>query len=126
MFGQLGLYGDAAVIRNGRQPSTHCWPFLCILVTGVLFLIAPAAQARPVEVSSGWSITRSPNPQAENGFLNWVSCSGASACTAVGSYVRGSSVGATLAERRDGDAWTIEPTPNPAGARVSALQGVSC
>jgi len=92
----------------------------------VLLSTAPATHASPLDVPSGWSITPSPNPRAQNGLLNWVSCSGASTCTAVGSYLRGSGIGATLAERRDGNTWTTEPTPNPAGARVSALQGVSC
>lgn len=104
----------------------RCGPLLCVLVTIALLLIAPAAHASSLDASSGWSITPSPNPEAQNGFLNWVSCSSASSCTAVGSYVKGSSIGATLAERRDGNGWTIVPTPNPVGARVSALQGVSC
>jgi len=32
----------------------------------------------------------------------------------------------TLAERRSGGVWAVQPTPNPAGAAASALNGVSC
>jgi len=32
----------------------------------------------------------------------------------------------TLAERRSGGVWTVQPTPNPRGAASSALNGVSC
>jgi hypothetical protein len=74
----------------------------------------------------GWSITPTPNPRAANGALNAVSCPAASVCTAVGLHVRASGLGVTLAERRSGGAWTVQPTPNPPRAAVSALNGVSC
>jgi len=45
---------------------------------------------------------------------------------AVGLHVRASGLGVTLAERRSGGAWTVQSTPNPAGAAASALNGVSC
>jgi hypothetical protein len=75
---------------------------------------------------SGWSITPSPNPRAGNGALSAVSCPTTSACTAVGLHVRESGLGVTLAERRSGGVWTVQPTPNPRGAASSALNGVSC
>jgi len=74
----------------------------------------------------GWSITPSPNPRAGNGALNSVSCPTTSVCTAVGLHVRASGLGVTLAERRSGGVWTVQPTPNPRGAAASALNGVSC
>jgi hypothetical protein len=64
-----------------------------------------------------WTILPVPDP-AGNGSLNWVSCSSATACTAVGeasTSVSGNHV--TLAERWNGTAWAIQPTPgNPAAA----------
>jgi hypothetical protein len=54
-----------------------------------------------------------------------VSCASATACTAVGDYNNGTT-GVTLAERWNGSTWSIQPTPNPAGAPVSLLNGVSC
>jgi hypothetical protein len=80
----------------------------------------------PLTPGSGWSITPTPNPRAGNGLLNAVSCPTRSVCTAVGLHVRESGVGVTLAERRSGGTWTVQSTPNPAGAAASALNGVSC
>src|SRR5215470_8213458 len=73
-----------------------------------------------------WRIQHTPSP-AGGGFLAAVSCTSAVACTAVGA--RTDSFGnptATLAERWNGTTWTIQPTPNPAGAPGTALFGVSC
>jgi hypothetical protein len=84
--------------------------------------VTPAASA-PVP---GWSITPSPNPRAENGLLQAVSCSAISVCTAVGLHVEDSGIGVTLAERRSGGEWAVQSTPNPTGAEASALKGVSC
>lgn len=75
---------------------------------------------------SRWTIEPTPNPAGTtfDGF-GGVSCTGPSACTAVGNYV--ASTGEhTLAERWNGNGWEIQPTPNPAGALVSGLTGVSC
>jgi hypothetical protein len=41
-------------------------------------------------------------------------------------HVRKSGLEVTLAERRSGGVWTVQPTPNPRGAAASALNGVSC
>src|SRR3989442_8989192 len=76
--------------------------------------------------SSGWSVSPSPNPRAGNGLLNAVSCPTPSRCTAVGLHVRGSGLGVTLAEQRDGKLWKVQQTPNPRGAQASNLLGVSC
>jgi hypothetical protein len=89
------------------------------------------ARSAAAASGSGWSVTPSPNPRAGNGLFGAafgpaVSCPTASACTAVGLHVRGSGLGVTLAERRSGGAWTVQPTPNPPRAAASALNGVSC
>jgi hypothetical protein len=55
-----------------------------------------------------------------------VSCSSDVACIAVASYLNGSSADVTLAEAWNGVRWTIEPTPDPSGAFVNVLNGVSC
>ncbi len=75
---------------------------------------------------TGWTIQATPNPtNAQTSVLSGVSCTSATACTAVGSYYLGGGVSKTLAERWDGTAWTIQPTPNP-NAQTSVLSGVSC
>jgi hypothetical protein len=53
-----------------------------------------------------------------------VSCTSATACTAVGYYYINNNFNLmTLAERWDGTSWTIQPTPS---AGSSSLSGVSC
>jgi hypothetical protein len=58
--------------------------------------------------------------------LSGVSCTAATSCEAVGSYVSGSAVTATLAELWNGTVWTVQATPNPSGATTSELTSVSC
>jgi hypothetical protein len=75
---------------------------------------------------TAWSVLTTPNPpNATASVLAGVSCTAPTACTAVGKSTNASGT-TTLAERWNGSAWSIESTPNPAGARVSALAGVSC
>jgi hypothetical protein len=50
-----------------------------------------------------------------------VSCSSATACTAVGHGTNG-----TLAERWDGNTWTVQPTPSQGDAIWNNLYSVSC
>jgi hypothetical protein len=77
-----------------------------------------------------WSIEPTPIPPATvSSSLSAVSCSSATACTAVGSYVTNleDGPGTTLAESWNGKRWAIEPTPNPNGEpKYGALSGVSC
>jgi hypothetical protein len=82
--------------------------------------------ARPVTAGTGWSAVPTPNPKAPTGQLLFGTCTSASSCTAVGTSVNDSGVGQTLAERWDGSKWAIQRTPDPAGAKVSALNGVAC
>jgi hypothetical protein len=78
---------------------------------------------------TSWSIqsTTTLPPPDGYGILRGVSCTSASACTAVGS-VAGIDFGSqrTLAERWDGTSWSVQSTPNPTGATASGLDGVSC
>src|SRR5215472_9463155 len=66
--------------------------------------LTPGGVATP---RSGWSITPSPNPVIPTGQLFWVSCPAANWCMAVGTYVRSSGAGVTLAERWNGTSWRI-------------------
>lgn len=75
-----------------------------------------------------WTIQAVPNPAgALDSELNAVSCSAATACTAVG-YSDNSlqSTSVTLAEAWNGATWSTQPTPNPAGASDVVLSAVSC
>src|SRR5262249_2504885 len=75
---------------------------------------------------STWTVQTIPTPSGATSIsLSGVSCTSATACTAVGDdNIFGTSV--TLAERWDGKTWTIQPTPNPSGATRISLSGVSC
>ena len=77
---------------------------------------------------TGWSIQRTRNPLsgASSSVLNGVSCTSATACTAVGSYTNSAGAAVALAERWNGTSWTIQQTPNPSSASSSVLNGVSC
>lgn len=97
--------------------------FRVVLGAAAVFVVlaVPASASGP-----GWSRVPSPNPVGPDGGLFWVSCPSTTVCFAVGTYVDASGTGVSLAERRSGAAWTVQPTPNPAGAAVSSLNGVSC
>src|SRR5215472_11892549 len=90
--------------------------------TGVRAPLAPA----PAASGPGWSIVPSPNPPAATGQLAGVSCFSSSACTAVGDYTKRFGSTVTLAERWNGTRWSVEPTPNPAGAASRTLNAVDC
>jgi hypothetical protein len=55
-----------------------------------------------------------------------VSCTSASACTAVGSYSTVTDDFGTLAERWNGTTWAIQATPNPSDSIFPGLYAVSC
>jgi hypothetical protein len=76
---------------------------------------------------TAWTIQSTPHPSgATFSYLNGVSCTSPSACTATGYYQTSAGVTSTLAESWNGAAWTIQSTPNPSGATFSYLSGVSC
>jgi hypothetical protein len=58
--------------------------------------------------------------------LNAVSCPTATSCTAVGSFGTITGGQLTLAESWNGKAWVVDETPDPAGATMSSLLGLSC
>jgi hypothetical protein len=79
---------------------------------------------------TSWSITSSPNDSVNDNLLNGVSCTSASNCMAVGSYVGLSGIDQTLAESWNGTAWSLSATPNldtqSGFASVSCVSATSC
>jgi hypothetical protein len=74
-----------------------------------------------------WSIQNTPNPSGGTyNKLNQVSCTSSTECTSVGSYDNSSQTLVTLAERWNGTEWSIQSTPNPTGAKLSTVEGISC
>ncbi len=76
---------------------------------------------------SEWKILSTPEPSGTVLSYLWgISCTSASACTAVGEYENSSKAASLFAERWNGSEWTLQSTPNPSGARESNPWGVSC
>jgi hypothetical protein len=100
---------------------------LVAAVAAVAVVAAPTATAAAAPASPGWSVVVTPRPAgAAATALAGVACSGASACTAVGESQRHGGV-FPLAERWNGTAFSIQPTPSPGGPSApSMLSGVSC
>ncbi len=77
--------------------------------------------------STSWTTTPSAAPPgASQSDLRAVSCTSATACTAVGFYRDTSGTQHDLAERWDGSSWTVQSAPDPAGSQIPSLTGVSC
>ncbi len=79
--------------------------------------------------TASWRLVSMPNPSGTlNRYTAGVSCSSANACTVIGEYELEAQLGTlkTLAERWNGTEWTIQTTPNPAGAKSTTLGEVSC
>jgi hypothetical protein len=75
---------------------------------------------------TSWTLNSPSLPSGgTDGTLGGVSCTAATACTAVGNYFNGSKI-VTLAERWNGTAWAVQPTPNRIDAEDSYFDSVSC
>ena len=76
---------------------------------------------------TGWQLESVSSPPDSTGSaLSAVSCTGPATCTAVGYSLDASDRLVALAARWDGKAWSIQIAAIPAGAKHSALDGVSC
>jgi hypothetical protein len=63
-----------------------------------------------------WAVQTTANPRGSTRVqLGGVSCASSTACTAVGSYLTGPIVEATLAEHWNGKTWVIQATSNRSG-----------
>lgn len=76
---------------------------------------------------SSWTTQAAPVPPGTTlAYLEGVSCTTATSCTAVGAYGTSSVKSATFFARWNGTSWTRKASPNPSGAVRSQLHGVSC
>jgi hypothetical protein len=75
-----------------------------------------------------WTLQSTPNPTGSiASVFQEVSCATETSCTAAGSWVSGGGgSNMTLAEVWNGTTWSIQGSPNPAGATFGAFFGVSC
>jgi hypothetical protein len=73
-----------------------------------------------------WAEQSLPVPSgATHTWMNGVSCSSASACTAAG-YYEGSSAYLPFAERWNGTEWSLQTLPTASGSSDTFIDGVSC
>lgn len=73
-----------------------------------------------------WSVVSTPNPGSHTGStLAGISCTGASACTAVGTSLNASSQAQPMAMRWNG-AWSLDTVPLPGSAVGGSFSGVQC
>ena len=85
-------------------------PAAAVLATAVLGVGAMPAATSPAAAQ----VQQRPPSRAALASTLWaVSCTSATACTAVGYYATTSGASAALAERWNGTAWAVQPTPNP-------------
>jgi len=80
-----------------------------------------------VWTGTSWKIQPVPSPAGHplSGFFA-VSCTSATACTAVGAQTDTHGTTTPLAERWNGASWRIQPTASPAGSVGSEFLAVSC
>jgi len=114
--------------KQSRLEGTSCTsPTACTAVG--YYKNSSGARLALAEVWNGeeWKeqVTAKPSGATET-ELYGVSCTSISACTAVGSYLNSSGVAVPLAERWNGEAWSVQEPPSPTGAKESGLFGVSC
>lgn len=103
---------------------------ICFLLSGLLVVsaqsIASASAAPAGKNRASWTVQKSPNPSG-NGDFHGVDCTGAKACTAVGSYYnQAANAQLPLAASWNGRAWRRQPIPAPAQTSYGHLNGVSC
>jgi phosphodiesterase/alkaline phosphatase D-like protein len=73
-----------------------------------------------------WKVETTPNPEAIERRFEEVSCTTATACTAVGAYSNNLGEEFPFALRWNGTAWALQSMPRPAGATKAVPFGLSC
>ncbi|MGC9961601.1 MAG: hypothetical protein ABSE47_06820, partial [Acidimicrobiales bacterium] len=130
--------GSSWKIQTTRNPTgaqsaglsgVSCTAATCTAVGN--YVSSGGTELTLVEVwnGTGWTIRPTADPaDAQAARLSAVSCTRASSCIAVGSYIITDSSGkeVTLAEVWNGANWKIEATPNPTDTEIDLLSGVSC
>ncbi len=96
----------------------------CLMVLFVVWAVSGVAYAAPI-----WTIQSTPNVAGVPvNVLNGVSCATPNRCTAVGYYTTTDDPFSSepIAERWNGSRWELQTVPNPPGATLGRLAGVSC
>ncbi len=126
-----GLRGRCAASTLGRggPGGVAVRPRIVVWAVTVCVVVALCSAGAGPAVASGWAsqaVPALPGPTSASGQLSAVSCTSRTSCTAVGSYTNSAGFALALAEHWNGARWSIQQTPNPAGATSTSLLGVSC
>jgi Ser-Thr-rich glycosyl-phosphatidyl-inositol-anchored membrane family len=118
---------NKSTTTNNVLNSVSCTSSTSCVAVGYYYDGSTSSNQTLVESWNGtaWTIITSPNQPLSNNALTAVSCTSATACTAVGVSVNGSSIAQTLVERWNGTAWSISSSSNPGGIS-NELNGVKC
>jgi hypothetical protein len=112
---------------NGELDAVSCTSAMACTAAGSAYNgTTPAVTLAEVWDGMSWTVHSTPNLAGSTIKLSGLSCTSATACTAVGSYQGGSSALVALTEVWDGSNWSMQRTPIPTGATLSFLSGVSC
>jgi hypothetical protein len=139
-YGSQGKIITLAERWNGTAWTVHAGPGVtslngvsctsataCTAVGGILAASGSVVTRAERWNGKSWRVQATPNPSgAGYSQLNAVSCTSATACTAVGYYYNTSSIFFPLAEEWNGKSWAIRATPKPARSMDPKLNGVSC
>ena len=120
---------NPAGAKQGQLLGVSCASSNACTAVGEYENSAGTAWLAQAEIWNGetWSLQEPPSPTgATTTWPNGVSCTSASACTAIGYFIPSTGGSSTLAESWNGRVWTVQSTPNPTGAQNNELRGVSC
>ena len=129
----IGLAGTSSTLNavscSGPSACTAVGNFAPNISCGPFPPCGQVYQETLIESWNGsvWSIVPSPNaPSFLANDLTGVSCTGPSACMAVGYADSNGSLDQTLIESWNGSVWSIVPSPNTSDDQPNYLTGVSC
>jgi hypothetical protein len=111
---------------NSYLLAVSCWSATGCTAVGE-YVDGSASQHTLAETWNGtvWTLQSTPTPPGTMAQLAGVSCTSASACTAVGSVVVSGQYH-MIVQTWNGTSWTPVTLPTPGGGPTSFLSGVSC
>ena len=116
-----------ARVANGALAADSCTgPAWCMAVGSTADSSGTSALAEAWNGTAWRALAVPIPPGGTRSALDGVSCTAATACTAVGSYTSSQGAHVPLAEEWNGTSWSAQPTPGLASATFSILSAVSC
>ena len=136
-YGKTTSYGINAPASNASVGSSSVWQPAKQSITGLEWgttyhyrLVATRGSettygADHIFATTPWGIQSTPG--SEESSMSGVSCTAATACTAVGWHYNSSTkIGGATADHWNGSSWSTQSVPTPVGTTGSSLGGISC